>query len=249
MKKSFTLIELLVVVAIIALLISILLPSLNLAREHAKTVKCQTNMISLTKAFLMFSNNNNGFLTGNADSSDQSEYWKSDWLSGQGPIKDYSISYPQTPESGTLFPYYGKQPLILRCPSLKVGELGSGVGSNGKFDYAMTEMFGGALLSRIENMSRFKNPDDSYQSMPTPLVVEEEPSYYINSSAIEGSHGNYDKLSHIHRGGSSYIAIDGSVHFFSEPLDCNALSWELLTPSGQWISNRTGSFWGEWNNL
>ena len=43
-KKGFTLIELLVVISIIALLLSVLVPSLSLAKEKAKTVLCQNNL-------------------------------------------------------------------------------------------------------------------------------------------------------------------------------------------------------------
>ncbi len=53
-RVGFTLIELLVVVAIIALLIAILLPSLSKAREQGKSAKCLSNMRSLMAAALMY---------------------------------------------------------------------------------------------------------------------------------------------------------------------------------------------------
>jgi prepilin-type N-terminal cleavage/methylation domain-containing protein/prepilin-type processing-associated H-X9-DG protein len=69
MKKNhrgFTLIELLVVVAIIALLISILLPSLSHAREHAKTVKCAANMRSIGQIIHGFAAENDDRAPGSA---------------------------------------------------------------------------------------------------------------------------------------------------------------------------------------
>ena len=61
--RGFTLIELLVVVAIIALLIAILLPSLSAARDKAKAAACLANLKAITQAGVMYiSQDNNDFI-------------------------------------------------------------------------------------------------------------------------------------------------------------------------------------------
>ena len=59
---AFTLIELLVVVAIIALLISILLPSLNQAKGLARRVVCMSNLKQVGYAIIMYANDYDGAL-------------------------------------------------------------------------------------------------------------------------------------------------------------------------------------------
>ncbi|UCG17661.1 MAG: DUF1559 domain-containing protein [Phycisphaerales bacterium] len=53
-RHAFTLIELLVVVSIIALLVSVLLPSMKEAREQAKRVSCQANLRQINSALFAY---------------------------------------------------------------------------------------------------------------------------------------------------------------------------------------------------
>ena len=64
-KRDFSLIELLVIIAVIAILLSLLLPSLKKARHKALSAVCQSNLSNIGKGVMMFSKNNSGFMPTN----------------------------------------------------------------------------------------------------------------------------------------------------------------------------------------
>lgn len=62
-RNGFTLIELLVVIAIISLLVSILLPSLNKAKDLARSTVCASNLRNWGMTYQLYASENDGKLT------------------------------------------------------------------------------------------------------------------------------------------------------------------------------------------
>jgi prepilin-type N-terminal cleavage/methylation domain-containing protein len=61
-RPAFTLVELLVVIGIIAVLVAILLPALNRAREQANLIDCQSRLRQMGQALGIYATEHNGFL-------------------------------------------------------------------------------------------------------------------------------------------------------------------------------------------
>ena len=109
-RFGFTLVELLVVIGIIAVLIALLLPALNRARQQAKAVQCQSNLRSIGQGLLIYAGMNKGALPygfwsgGGGASGTQWTLLLMQALTGRGgDWVDASVSGQNTSRTKTLF--------------------------------------------------------------------------------------------------------------------------------------------------
>ncbi|HXR06030.1 MAG TPA: type II secretion system protein, partial [Candidatus Acidoferrum sp.] len=128
MRAAFTLIELLVVIAIIAILASLLLPTLAKAKQHAQGVQCLNDLHQLTMAWSMYTGDNRNMLVPNGDEAsepgtlaDARNGVYAQWCPGlQNQANPYLATTPdlgiQWIKAGLLYPYVNN-PAIYKCPA------------------------------------------------------------------------------------------------------------------------------------
>jgi prepilin-type processing-associated H-X9-DG protein/prepilin-type N-terminal cleavage/methylation domain-containing protein len=135
--RGFTLIELLVVVAVIALLIAILVPSLGKAREAARKTVCQTNLKQWGMGYTLYADSYNDMLpfTGHSDGNNAGNYlgyWDdpSYWVNGvmtmlNSANKTYFDMQNDATAGGAALPSMGARSIYV-CPSVLTVAAGSG---------------------------------------------------------------------------------------------------------------------------
>jgi len=118
-KKAFTLIELLVVIAIIALLMAILMPALNKAKEQARAVTCQSNLKQWSLVCQMYANAWANFIT----------------MGMPSPGRQYG-------EWVRALASYYKEPEIRLCPSASKLSAGIKLGSGSEWEGSKSSPWG-----------------------------------------------------------------------------------------------------------
>jgi prepilin-type N-terminal cleavage/methylation domain-containing protein/prepilin-type processing-associated H-X9-DG protein len=207
-KRAFSLVELLVVIGIIAVLISLLLPSLNRAKRQANSLQCKSNMRQVGVQLSLYASQNRGFLY------------------PVGPID------PLTREYGTLgsqlprdqrWPVYVFKPARWDPPELLCPE---DPDAAERHSYVLNKHLAKDPRELVKYSSRLPNgrPPTEVVVMGEKITLEED--YYMEE-------GDYlrlvERYRHGLRSGSNYLYMDGHVDTDDpERVSRNLDPWEIV---------------------
>ncbi|MDD7986572.1 type II secretion system protein [Lentisphaera marina] len=205
-RLRFSLVELLVVVAIIAILVSILLPVLSRARKQSRIVHSMNNLKQIHAAAFMYADNNDQYFCRSSEADDQKYDYPRYYYESMSGIKfssDRNTAKEEMAGSSYEDMFFCPLQRSVRGPAKHHG--------NGRTDYGMNKYFNRKArvkLTRLAGKGKiepFIVPGNAMNSTQTQSTIGN--TSYDASSADHANYDYFDKTLGLY--------IDGSVKPFT----------------------------------
>jgi prepilin-type N-terminal cleavage/methylation domain-containing protein len=224
-RKGFTLVELLVVIAIIALLMAILMPALNRARELGRRAVCLGNLKQLALAWVMFADENDGDLVdGRAGRvvSGIVTAWVGDVPAAGTPSGTNTRAQIARIKDGTLWEFL-KNPKVYRCPAGQVNHMQN---------YAIVDAMNGAQQAQTVADQVWANNRGDLSQTQKQMVFLDIGKVRNGSYHVHYDQGRWhDPPSVRHRDGMTISYADAHSEY---------IKWRSIQETATWGRNEQG---------
>jgi prepilin-type N-terminal cleavage/methylation domain-containing protein/prepilin-type processing-associated H-X9-DG protein len=237
--SGFTLVETLVVVAILALLLSILVPAMKSARDQMKTLMCASKMKTIALKFYFFTEGENPGGRGQSESLNRNEFWMDDFqaslyqIEGFWSAPDTSVDTMDVGDDLMMCPAGPRE--LVRTKDKPFGTAAVGpaenvsIGFNGRLYRAVVRSPSGEYVLAPKKKTRVTNRILNHPNVPLAFDIDGmeanrqgvDPYYSAPPSRQYSSNDPYSENHWVpsgrHRGGTNVAFVGGHIQSSKNP--------------------------------